>query len=49
MEEKKKGKLTEKYEVGLMVLAVIVVGLLVTGITIWPEKEKLWQQMHCTC
>ena len=40
MKEKKKGKLTEKYEVGLMALAIVVVGLLVTGITIWPEKGK---------
>ena len=40
MEEEKKLKLTEKYEVGLMSLAVVIVGLLVAGITIWPEKGK---------
>lgn len=33
-----KKKITEKYEVGLMVVSLVVIGVIVGGLTIFPEK-----------
>ncbi len=40
MEEKKKEKLTEKYEVVLMALSIIIILALVAGLTVYPEQGK---------
>lgn len=52
MQNNQKVKLTEKYEVGLMIVSIAVVGALVAGISIWSEKGKevagnvLWMLTH---
>ncbi len=40
MENRQKTKLTEKYEVGLMIVSVFIVALMVVGLTVWPDKGK---------
>lgn len=40
MEKQEKKPLSQRYEVGLMVVSVIIVAALVAGISIFPEKGK---------
>lgn len=40
MKEKKGGSLNSRYEVGLMVVSVVVIILMVVGLTMWPEEGK---------
>ena len=38
--ENKKGKLTDKYEVGLMIVSILVIVALVAALTLFPVEGK---------